>query len=200
MSQLLIKHVESLLQCERCPDMHKPVVSCGPVNSRVMLVGQAPGVKEPQLQRPFAWTAGKTLFSWFEEYTGMDEARVRQSVYMTAVCRCYPGKNPRGGDRVPNREEIENCSYWLNGDFSILKPQLVIAVGKLAIQQFVEFDKLLEVVGRSFRCQRAGQEFDLLPLPHPSGLSTWPRMEPGKTLLKDALLLLSRHPAMRDLS
>jgi len=101
---------------------------------------------------------------------------------------------------VPNREEIENCSYWLNGDFSILKPQLVIAVGKLAIQQFVEFDKLLEVVGRSFRCQRAGQEFDLLPLPHPSGLSTWPRMEPGKTLLKDALLLLSRHPAMRDLS
>lgn len=165
-----------------------------------MLVGQAPGVKEPQLQRPFAWTAGKTLFSWFEEYTGMDEARVRQSVYMTAVCRCYPGKNPRGGDRVPNREEIENCSYWLNGDFSILKPQLVIAVGKLAIQQFVEFDKLLEVVGRSFRCQRAGQEFDLLPLPHPSGLSTWPRMEPGKTLLKDALLLLSRHPAMRDLS
>lgn len=199
MSQLLIKHVEALLQCERCPQMHKPVVSCGPVVSRVMLVGQAPGVKEPELQRPFAWTAGKTLFGWFEESTGLKEAEFRQRVYMTAVCRCYPGKNPKGGDRVPNQQEIDNCSSWLNGDFSILKPRLVIAVGKLAIQQFIHFDKLVEVVGRSFPCMREGQDFDVIPLPHPSGLSTWPRMEPGRTLLQEALQMIAEHPAMRDL-
>ena len=110
--------------------MHKPVVSCGPVVSKVILIGQAPGVKEPVLQRPFAWTAGKTLFGWFEEATGLNEQSFRESVYMTAVCRCYPGKNPKGGDRVPNQQEIENCKSWLDKDFELLKPDLVIAVGK----------------------------------------------------------------------
>lgn len=195
MSQIFVKHIDSLLACERCPQMHKPVVSCGPVVSKVMLVGQAPGIKEPVLQRPFAWTAGKTLFGWFEEYTGLDEDKFRRSVYMTAVCRCYPGKNPKGGDRVPNQQEIDNCSTWLEGDFRILQPELVIAVGKLAIQQFLTFNKLTEVVGQTFRCERAGQSFDLIPLPHPSGLSTWPRMEPGKTLLRKALQLVSQHEA-----
>lgn len=200
MSELLIKHLESLKQCERCPQMHKPVVSCGPVVSRVMLVGQAPGVKEPELQRPFAWTAGKTLFGWFEQSTGLSEAEFRQSIYMTAVCRCYPGKNPKGGDRVPSQQEIENCSRWLNGDFRILQPALVIAVGKLAIQQFIPFDKLVEVVGRSFACEREGQQYDVIPLPHPSGLSTWPRMEPGKSLLQESLQLIAAHPAMQELT
>ncbi|MAM70198.1 MAG: uracil-DNA glycosylase [Gammaproteobacteria bacterium] len=199
MSELLVKHIESLVNCERCPQMYKPVVTCGPVVSKVMLVGQAPGVKEPELQRPFAWTAGRTLFGWFEETTGLDEAAFRQSVYMTAVCRCYPGKNPKGGDRVPDQTEIANCSYWLEGDFRILQPELVIAVGKLAIQQFVSFDRLVEVVGQVFTGERDGQHFDVIPLPHPSGLSTWPRMEPGKSLLKEALKLIGEHPAMKAL-
>ena len=87
-------HVEELRRCRRCPKMHRPSVSGGPVVSRVMLVGQAPGDKEPKLGRPFAWTAGKTLFRWFEEHCGLDEAAFRASIYMAAVCRCFPGKKP----------------------------------------------------------------------------------------------------------
>lgn len=192
---LLIKHIEALKACKKCPNMHKPVVSCGPVLSKVVLVGQAPGVKEPVLQRPFAWTAGKTLFSWMQATTGLDEARFRESVYMTAVCRCYPGKNPKGGDRVPNHTEINNCKVWLDGDFTLLQPELVIAVGKLAIQQFISFDKLIEVVGQTFRLERSGVNFDLIPLPHPSGVSTWHRMQPGKSLLQQALQHISEHNA-----
>lgn len=175
--------------------MHKPVISCGPVVSKVILVGQAPGIKEPILQRPFAWTAGKTLFSWFNEFAGIDEEKFRESVYMTAVCRCYPGKNPNGGDRVPNQIEIGNCKSWMDQDFEILQPELVIAVGKLAIQQFVSFDKLVEVVGQTFKSERDGIKFDLIPLPHPSGLSNWHKMEPGKTLLIQALQQISEHHA-----
>ena len=175
--------------------MHKPVISCGPVVSKVVLVGQAPGIKEPVLQRPFAWTAGKTLFSWFEESTGVNEAGFRESVYMTAVCRCYPGKNPKGGDRVPNKTEISNCKTWMDQDFKILKPELIIAVGKLAIQQFLSFDKLVEVVGQTFHSQWGGLKFDVIPLPHPSGMSTWHRMEPGKTLLQLALKQINVHSA-----
>ena len=69
----LARHVRALRQCTRCPLMQRPVVSGGPVVSKVLLVGQAPGDKEPTLGRPFAWTAGKTLFRWFEERCGLDE-------------------------------------------------------------------------------------------------------------------------------
>lgn len=193
--RLLEQHVEQLRDCRLCPQMHKPVVSGGPVVSRVMLVGQAPGDKEPKLGRPFAWTAGKTLFRWFEDAAGMDEQHFRSSIYMAAVCRCFPGKKPSGGDRVPDPGEIQNCAMWLERELEILRPQLVIPVGKLAIGQFIQSQKLESIIGRSFRATRAEQSFDLIPLPHPSGASPWHRMEPGKTLLRRALGLIIRHPA-----
>src|SRR5882757_8974322 len=94
-------HVASLLACRLCPKMHRPPVSGGAVFSKVLAVGQAPGVKEPVLGRPFAWTAGKTLFGWFQRACGMSEAEFRATIYMAAVCRCFPGKTKAGGDRVP---------------------------------------------------------------------------------------------------
>ena len=93
------RHVSALKRCTTCPDMQRPVVTGGAIVSKVLLVGQAPGDKEPMLGRPFAWTAGRTLFRWFNETTGLDEATFRSSIYMAAVCRCFPGKKPRGGDR-----------------------------------------------------------------------------------------------------
>ena len=193
-------HVEELRRCRRCPKMRRPSVSGGPVVSRVMLVGQAPGDKEPRLGRPFAWTAGKTLFRWFEEHCGLDEAAFRASIYMAAVCRCFPGKKPAGGDRVPGRDEIENCSSWMEAEFRILRPELVIPVGKLAIEQFVDYTSLSEIVGKRLNTRIAGRKVDLIPLPHPSGASPWPRMEPGKSLLKKALRRIARHPTFASLS
>ena len=112
-SSRLELHVRELLRCTTCPQMHRPAVSGGAVLSKVLLVGQAPGDKEPKLGRPFAWTAGRTLFRWFEESCGIDEAAFRSSIYMAAVCRCFPGKKASGGDRVPSRDEIANCAVWL---------------------------------------------------------------------------------------
>ena len=193
----LEEHVKRLRRCTRCPRMHQPPVSGGPVVSKVLLVGQAPGDKEPKLGRPFAWTAGKTLFRWFEESCGLDEAAFRSSIYMAAVCRCFPGKKEKGGDRVPDREEIAHCSSWLEAEFRILRPELVIPVGKLAIEQFIPCRSLSEVVGKQNRIDFAGRQTDLIPLPHPSGASPWPRMEPGRSLLGKAIRLISRHPALR---
>ena len=198
-ARLLRRHVRELLACRRCPQMHPAVVSGGPVASKVILVGQAPGDKEPVLGRPFAWTAGKTLFGWFEQTAGLTEPEFRSSVYMAAVCRCFPGKKPIGGDRVPSPEEIENCSSWLTRELEILKPELIIPVGKLAIAQFLPLQKLDQIVGRKFRAVHSGQEFDLIPLPHPSGASPWHRVEPGKSLLRTALALIHEHPAFQEL-
>ena len=187
--------VARLRACERCPKMQRPAVSGGAVLSRVIAVGQAPGIKEPVLGRPFAWTAGKTLFGWIERACGMTEAEYRASIYMSAVCRCFPGKNNAGGDRVPDAGEVTNCRDWLEAEMEILQPQLVIPIGKLAISQFIEFDKMTEVIGGIFPVNFRGHHFDLIPLPHPSGASPWHRMEPGLTLLDRALKQIVKHPA-----
>ncbi len=192
-------HVAHLVQCRRCPRMQSTPVSDGAVLSDVMLIGQAPGPREPVLQRPFAHTAGKTLFRWFEEFCGLSESTVRSTIYFAAVCRCFPGKTSGGGDRVPAPDEIRNCSSWMNDEIKILRPQLIISVGRLAIAQFIDCTKLEEVIGHKFRVQRAQHRFDLIPLPHPSGASPWHKVLPGKKLLKSALSLIARHPAIRAL-
>lgn len=176
-----------------------PVVAGTPVVSPVMLVGQAPGTKEGPAGKPFAWTAGKTMFQWFSEI-GLDEERFRARVYMAAVCRCFPGKAVGGGDRVPSPEEIESCSRHMRAEVKLLEPRLVIPVGKLAIEQlFPEIDKLTEIIGTMRRGELAGRSFDVIALPHPSGASTWHRTEPGKTLLVRALSLIAQHSAWQAL-
>jgi uracil-DNA glycosylase len=177
--------------------MYLPVVSGGPVVSKILLVGQAPGDKEPKLGRPFAWTAGKTLFGWFNLAAGMSEEKFRASIYMAAVCRCFPGKNLTGGDRVPSPQEVLNCSFWLKRELDILKPDLVIPVGKLAIAQFIPLQKLDQIIGHKFVVTCGKHSFNLIPLPHPSGASPWHRKEPGKSLLKQALKLIVKHPVFK---
>ncbi|HXM74885.1 MAG TPA: uracil-DNA glycosylase family protein [Chthoniobacterales bacterium] len=195
----LDRHVARLVQCRRCPRMQSTPVSGGAVVSDVMLIGQAPGPREPVLQRPFAHTAGKTLFRWFEEFCGMNESIVRSTIYFAAVCRCFPGKSSGGTDRVPAPDEIRNCSSWIGDEIKILRPHLIIPVGRLAIVQFIECTKLEKVIGRKFRAHRAGHVFDLIPLPHPSGASPWPKIPPGKQLLEKAMRKIARHPAIVDL-
>jgi uracil-DNA glycosylase len=191
------KHLAALSACQRCPRMHRPAVTGRATPSRVLLVGQAPGDKEPKLGRPFAWTAGKTLFKWFASTPGWTEDEVRERIYFAAVCRCFPGKRSEGGDRVPAPEEIANCARWLEREFALLQPLLVLPVGKLAIAQFLGERPLIETIGRAFRINYRGHAADCIPLPHPSGASPWHRMEPGATLLRQALALAAAHPAMK---
>ena len=73
------------------------------------------------------------------------------------------------------------------------------SVLKLAIEQFLPPRKLDEIIGCQFEVTRAGQSFDVIPLPHPSGASPWHRMEPGKSLLQRALKLIAAHPAFREM-
>src|ERR1700688_253814 len=162
------EHVAHLLQCRRCPLMQSTPVSGGAVMSDVMLIGQAPGPREPVLQKPFAHTAGKTLFRWLEGSCGIIE--------------------------------MGNCSWWMSDEFEILRPRLVIPVGRLAIAQFVPFEKLGDVVGKKFALHLDGHRFDLIPLPHPSGASPWHKIPPGKQLLEKAMRKIARHPAIEALS
>jgi uracil-DNA glycosylase len=195
---ILSRHQARLRRCHRCPAMHGPPVTGEPVASSVLLIGQAPGNREIEVHRPFAWTAGKTLFGWFSRI-GLEEETFRQKVYMAAVCRCFPGKNPRGGDRVPQQDEINNCAEWLAIELQLLKPQLILPVGKLAIAQIMPVKKLDAIIGKTHRLSFHDHLADIIPLPHPSGASTWHRTEPGKSLLNKALRLIKKHSAWQAL-
>jgi uracil-DNA glycosylase len=185
--------------CKACPNMVGPVVHGAPVLGRVMLVGQAPGPREGALGRPFAWTAGRTMFRWFEEALGSDEATFRASVYIAAVARCFPGKASGGGDRRPDVREVHRCRTWLEREAGILEPDLVIPVGTLAIEQVLGAKApLTDVVGTQRRAHWHGRDVDVVALPHPSGASPWHKVEPGRGLLQEALWLLAKHPAMRQ--
>jgi len=192
-------HLCEVKSCAKCPAMIGPVVTPRPVMTKVYLVGQAPGPHEGRLGQPFAWTAGKTLFRWFSEI-GMDEETFRSRAFIGAVCRCFPGKTKQGADRVPGPEEISHCSEWMRKEIDLLRPDLVIAVGRLAINQFLPVAPLADIIGTQHRATVFGHSCDIIPLPHPSGASTWFKMEPGKSLLQDALKCLRKHPAWRRLS
>ncbi|MGB5834953.1 MAG: uracil-DNA glycosylase family protein [Thiohalocapsa sp.] len=185
----------ALRQCRACPRMFGPPVHGEPVPSPIFLLGQAPGTKEREQGRPFCWTAGRTLFRWFEDI-GLDEQGFREQVHMSAVCRCFPGKKPRGGDRVPDRAEIDACARWWQREVALVRPRLIIAVGKLAIAQFLPVDRLDARVGECWALTAGpGAGADMIPLPHPSGASTWFKTEPGRTLLPRAMALIEAHPA-----
>ena len=157
-----------------------------------MLVGQAPGQTEAVDQRPFAGRAGKTLFRWLER-AGLDEARARDVLYIAAITRCYPGPSPSGrGDRVPSRRERDFCADWLDRELAMLRPPLIIPVGRLAIDRFLGPRALEDVVGRAIPLDAgaAGVASLAIALPHPSGASSWIHQAEHSRLLDTALELL----------
>lgn len=185
--------------CRACPAVQPSPVHGPAVLSPVMIVGQAPGPREAALGRPFAYTAGRTLFAWLQGALGPDEATVRSRVYITAVARCFPGKAKGGGDRKPDRGEVERCGAHLSREVQVIHPELVIPVGSLAIEVVTGHrGKLDAVIGTTKRVVFHGVETDAIALPHPSGVSTWHRAEAGKALLKQALALIGAHPAWRE--
>ncbi len=202
MSELALKKLQKkILQCQLCENMQSEPVVGKPVMSKILLIGQAPGIKERDIRKPFAWTAGKTLFKWFASL-GVDEQAFRDAIYMTAICRCFPGKKivkgvAKGGDRVPDKQEIQRCSNWLQKEVESLKPELIIPVGKLAISQLMPVDKLDKVIGQRIKAKFYGHAADIIPLPHPSGASTWYQRDPGKSLLNQALIKIKTHSAWK---
>jgi len=157
-----------------------------------MLVGQAPGKTEVVDRRPFAGRAGKTLFRWFAE-AGIIEEVARRRVYIAAITRCFPGSSPTGrGDLVPTASQIANCSAWLDAEIGIVRPRLVIPVGRLAIERFLGAAPLAELVGREHELAEVPGSPIAIPLPHPSGASSWIHGPGHMDLVRASLRLIAR--------
>jgi uracil-DNA glycosylase len=160
--------------CRRCLEADYPIapgaVFSGPATARVMIVGQAPGMTETEVGRPFNGPSGRRLFDWLAQ-AGWEEDDFRATQYMTAVTKCYPGKSPGGkGDRVPTRAEQKLCAPFLERELALVCPQILVPVGGLAIRRFLGSVKLVDVVGEVMQDEVGCW---IVPLPHPSGASLW---------------------------
>jgi len=137
---------------------------------RIILIGQAPGLRATNENRPFAGISGEKLRDWME-LGGIASEDFWRKIHFSAVTKCYPGRlSGARGDRVPTPREQELCRPWLDGQFAVLKPDIVLLVGLLAIQTFLgRVSSLQAVVGTGVI--KNGVRY--LPLPHPSGVSRW---------------------------
>jgi len=188
----------------------------GNAEADIMLIGQAPGITEVTAKRPFNASSGQRLFHWLSRADFVEPA-FRQDQYMTAVTKCYPGKNRSGkGDRVPSRREQSLCRAFLNQELHLVNPKLIIPVGSLAIQLFFNKAlKLSDVIGRAaFWEDESNDEWPqfpsdgpmlltslpeklsskgrwIVPLPHPSGASLWPNRPENRQLIDQAIRLLN---------
>lgn len=190
------KFITALHSCQKCKDMQGSPIIGSVKKTKVISVGQAPGIHEEKFGKPFSYTAGKTLFKWLSSI-GIEEETFRKNVNMSAVCRCFPGK-ANSGDRRPSTEEISNCSIYLKYEIEFHKPMLIIPIGKMAIDLFTPNKKygLDEIIGRVFQKELHGVSFDWIALPHPSGLNAWNNTPKGKDLIQQALGKLKQHPAL----
>src|SRR4029077_10852479 len=185
--------------CTRCADAGfiasaHPVFS-GHAGQRIMLVGQAPGPVEQDQTRPFAGRAGRQLMRWLIRAGFVDEADVRDRIYMTAMTTCFPGRRPDGaGDRRPSAAEVALCAPWLDSVIAMITPRLIIPIGSLALERFLPGRRLDEGIGAAYTsggavCSGPPHEDPvLLPLPHPSGQSRWLN-DPARVALLDQAIL-----------
>jgi uracil-DNA glycosylase len=162
----------------------RPVVA-GQATDRVMIVGQAPGAIEHAVGAPFSGRSGIVLRQWLAR-AGLDEDHLP---YRSAMTKCFPGKSPSGaGDRRPSPAEIALCAPWLEREIALVRPEVLLLVGQLAIERFWGKVPLQEAVGRA----RREPERVLIPLPHPSGSSRWLNESANRALLDRALRILRR--------
>jgi uracil-DNA glycosylase family 4 len=173
--------------CRACAEAGFPLESLpvleGHEGQRAYLFGQAPGVLEGEQGRPWRGRAGQNLRRWLE----LDEETFYATFYCASVTRCYPGRSPSGsGDRTPTPREQELCSFWLEWELRLLRPELIVAVGGLAARRLLGLRSLSEFIGSSF--ERDGAV--VIPLPHPSGVSRWLNAPANRRRLDRALALI----------
>lgn len=164
----------------------RPLVSGRPTD-RVMVIGQAPGHRSVENGRSFSGPGGTLLQKWLER-AGFPPDYLHSHTYLSSLTHCDPGRNPKGdGDRRPSPAELALCRPYLDAELSILRPQVVLLVGGMAIETFCGKTRLDAIIGTSL--DRDGMHF--LPLPHPSGVSRWLLAKEHQALLTQALEILA---------
>jgi DNA polymerase len=130
----------------------------GPTPCEVMFIGEAPGHREDDINKPFQGDAGRVLEECLSA-AGID----RKSIYITNTVRCRPPAN-----RKPKNNEIKACHYWMEEELKRVKPKYIVPLGATAIKNFDELrkSKITQVRGRFFRIGK----YEVFPVFHPASV------------------------------
>jgi uracil-DNA glycosylase len=182
------------LVCRACEEAGFPLESWpvleGRPGQRAYLFGQAPGIVEGEERRPWRGRAGRTLRGWLR----LDEDAFYERFYCASVTRCYPGRTSSRGDRTPTPAEQRLCSFWRNWELRLLQPRLIVPVGGLAIRHLLGVPRLTDAIGTSYVVGDALA----IPLPHPSGASSWLNDPTNRARLGKAATHIRRELARID--
>lgn len=150
------------LSCQKCPlwqSRTNIVFSDGLPNSKLMLIGEAPGFNEDQTGKPFVGRAGQLLDKIFES-VGLSREK---DVYICNTLKCRPPNN-----RDPLPDEKEACRDYLNRQIDILKPRIILLCGRVALTSFVDTPLgITKVRGKWFDGPHGAK---MMPIFHPSYL------------------------------
>ena len=168
----LKKLARKITDCTKCAlkgSRENTVPDEGPVNAKIMIIGQAPGAKENETGRPFVGRAGQFL-NYLLEIAEIE----RKRVFITSIIKCFPPKN-----RKPTKKEIEFCLPYLKDQIKIINPQNIILLGEVAFSAFFPNEKIKDSRGKWIK--KYGKQFFVTY--HPAAGLRFPKIK--KLLEKD---------------
>ena len=152
---------------------------------RAYLFGQAPGIVEGEERLPWRGRAGQRLRGWL----GLEGDELYETFYCASVTRCYPGRPASGrGDRTPTPREQDLCEFWRDRELELVRPELIVTVGGLALRRLLGLQSLTDAIGKSY----LHDDTLVIPLPHPSGASGWLNDPANRARLGKALTHVKR--------
>lgn len=180
------------------PEAHP--VAWGWTGQRAMLIGQAPAARGHRAEIPWSGAGGVKLRGWLRDAGFDGDDALERTYYVSAITRCFPGPSASGkGDRAPSPAEIAICADHLDRELALVKPELIVSLGKLAANKLGTRGALSDLVGVRLEGERAGVRYTLIPLPHPSGVSHFLNSEEGQLKLAEGLRLLAEERVGRGL-
>lgn len=130
----------------------------GNANAKIIFIGEAPGVKEDKDGRPFVGAAGKFLDEM------LDSIKMkREDIYITNIVKYRPPEN-----RDPSPAEIADCAKWLEEEIKLIDPELIVFLGRHAMNHFFPDEKISDVHGTLLTGKYFGRTRKFLPLYHPA--------------------------------
>lgn len=124
--------------CDLCRTRNKAVPGEGPVDAKVVFIGEAPGWNENQQGRPFVGAAGQFLHELLASI-GLK----RQDVYITNIVKCQPP-----GNRDPLPDEIAACNTYLDAQLAILRPKMVVTLGRYSMARWFPNARISQIHGQ----------------------------------------------------